>query len=161
MAVLFDYECAACKSMFEAMAEPEQREVDCPICEKGRAIRVYRQFSGLIGKNKGRYPHFDHQLGITIESAQHMEKVAKQRGLVPMGREEFDRSRHAPRTPDPLDRDEPDPELIEIAKRAFDDVKFNRLPKEVEEKRVADVAADFLNADEAKTKMTPTVSVES
>lgn len=161
MAVLFDYECASCKSMFEAMAEPEQREVDCPVCTKGRAIRVYRKFSGLLGKNKGRYPVFDHQLGITIESSQHMEKVAKQRGLVPMGREEFDRSRHAPRSPDPLDSNEPDPELIEAAKRAWDDVKFNRLPPEVEEKRVMDVAADVLNVDDAKTKMKPTVSVES
>jgi len=161
MPVNHDYECASCKSLFEAFVEADQKVVDCPVCHVGRAQRVYKVFGPMLGKSKGRYPHFDHQLGITIESAQHMEKVAKQRGLVPMGREEFDRSRHAPRTPDPLDRDEPDPELIEIAKRAFDDVKFNRLPKEVEEKRVADVAADFLNADEAKTKMTPTVSVES
>ena len=161
MAVNHDYECSACKSMFEAMVEVDQREVDCPVCRTGRAVRVYKVFGSMLGKNKGKYPRFDHQLGITIESAQHMEKVAKQRGLVPMGREEFDRSRYAPRTPDPIDRDEPDPELIEAAKRAWDDVKFHRLPKEVEEKRVADVAADYLNADDAKTQMKPTVSVES
>jgi putative FmdB family regulatory protein len=156
---LYDYDCAACKSVFEAMAEVEQRRVPCPVCHKGTADRVYLKFGGMLGRNKGKYPRFDSQLGITIESAQHMEKVAKQRGLVPLGREEFDRSRYAPRTPDPLDRDEPDPELIEAAKRAWDDVKFNRLPPEVEEKRVMDVAADVLNVDDAKTKMVPTTKV--
>jgi putative FmdB family regulatory protein len=156
MPVNHDYECSACKSLFEALVEVDQREVDCPVCNRGRAVRVYKVFGPMLGKSKGKYPRFDTQLGITIESAQHMEKVAKQRGLVPMGREEFDRSRHAPRAPDPLDSDKVDPDLIEAAKRAFDDVKFQRVPQEVEEKRVADIAADYLNADDHKTQMTPT-----
>lgn len=155
MAVNHDYECFSCKSFFEAFVEADQKVVECPICHVGRAQRVYKVFGPMLGKSKGKYPRFDHQLGITIESAQHMEKVAKQRGLVPMGREEFDRSRYAPRTPDPLDSDKPDPDLIEAAKRAWDDVKFHRVPQEVEEKRVMDVAADVLNADDYKKQMTP------
>ena len=53
-----------------------------------------------------------------------------------------------PPNPDPLDSDEPDPQLIEIAKRAWDDVKYGRVPKEVEEERVMDVVkeSDFLTS---------------
>lgn len=147
MPVNHDYECESCKSMFEALVEVEQRVVECPVCHTGKATRVYKVFGTMLGKSKGLYPRFDTQLGITLESAQHMEKVARQRGLVPMGKQEFDRSRHAPRTPDPLYDDKPDPAFIEQAKRDWDDIQFGRIPVEVEEKRVQDVAADFLNAD--------------
>jgi hypothetical protein len=83
-----------------------------------------------------------------------MEQIAKSRGLVPMGREEFDRSRHASKSPHPWDSDEPDPEFIEIAKKAWDDVKYDRIPKEVEEERVMDVVkeADFLDVKDAPVK---------
>jgi putative FmdB family regulatory protein len=147
MPVNHDYECGACKSLFEALVEVDQREVDCPVCRRGRAVRVYKVFGAMLGKSKGLFPYFDTQLGVTLESAQHRDRVAKERGLITMGKQEFDRSRHAPRTPDPLDSDEVDPEFIEQAKRTWDDARFGRLPPEVEEKRVQDVAADFLNAD--------------
>lgn len=133
------------------MVEMDQKQIHCYRCQTGVADRVYLRMSGLPGKNKGIYPRFDTQLGITLESSQHMERVAKERGLIPMGVQEFDRSRHAPRTPDQMDSDEPDPQLIEIAKRAWDDVKYDRVPKEVEEKRVMDIAkeCDVLNVKDA------------
>jgi hypothetical protein len=47
-----------------------------------------------------------------------------------------------------VESDEVDPKLIECAKRAWDDVKFGRVPNE--EERVMDIAkdiqADFLDA---------------
>lgn len=122
------------------------------ICNCGRdAHRVLLHAPAFNGKSKGIYPRFDVQLGCTLESAQHMERVAKERGLVPMGVQEFDRSRHAPKSPHPLDSDEPDPQLIEIAKKAWDDVKYDRVPKEVEEERVMDVVkqSDFLDVTKA------------
>jgi hypothetical protein len=102
----------------------------------------------MPGKNKGIYPRFDVQLGCMLESSSHMEQIAKSRGLEIMGNQEWERSRNAPRTPDPMDSDEPDPQLIEIAKKAWDDVKYGRIAPEVEEARVMDAVSqsDFLDA---------------
>jgi len=147
-----DYECSRCNSIFEAMVEAERGVLPCPVCKDGKAKRVYLKFGGMLGKNKGLFPYFDQQLGVSVESSQHREQIAKQRGLITMGKDEFNRSRNAPRTPDPLDSDKVDPELIEMAKRIWDDIKFGRLPPEVEEKRVADVAADYLDADSVKVE---------
>lgn len=106
----------------------------------------------MLGRNKGRYPYFDTQLGITLESSQHRDRVAKERGLIAMGPEEYERSRNAPRTSHPMDSDEVDPNLIECAKRAWDDVQFGRVPNE--EQRVMDIAqereADFLDVQTDK-----------
>lgn len=149
MAVLHDYRCRSCGFAFEAFVEAEQRVVGCVRCD-GAADRIYLHFGTMIGKNKGVYPRFDTQLGCTLESAQHMEEVAKSRGLIPMGNEEWNRSRNAPRTPNPMDSDEPDPQLIEIAKKAWDDVKYQRVPIETEVERVKDVVeADILDVKDA------------
>lgn len=150
MPVLHDYRCPRCDYVFEAFVGVSERVLSCPRC-KGQADRVFLKTGGMLGRNKGVYPRFDTQLGITLESSRHMERVAKERGLVPMGNQEFERSRNAPRTPDPLDSDGPDPQLIEIAKRAWDDVKFGRVPKEIEEERVMDVVkqSDFLDVKNA------------
>lgn len=155
---LHDYECTRCKSMFEAMVDVEQRVLDCPVCKSGVAQRVYRRFGGMLGKNKGKFPYFDVQLGCTLESSQHRDQVAKRRGLVTLGVDEFNRSRNAPRTPDPWDSDEPSPEFIEQAKKDWDDIKFGRVPVETEEQRVAQAIeaqkaiadSDFIDADSQK-----------
>jgi putative FmdB family regulatory protein len=148
MPVLHDYRCIKCQRTFEAYVEVEQTRLACPSCGNGIAERVYLKMGGMLGKNKGLYPRFDTQLGCVVDSTQHMEQIAKSRGLEIMGNQEWERSRNAPRTPHPMDSDEPDPELIEIAKRAWDDVKYDRIPKEVEEERVMDIVkqADFLDA---------------
>jgi len=146
-----DYQCPTCGSCFEAMVNVEDRVLSCPFCESGMAVRVYKRFGSMLGKNKGKYPYFDTQLGIQVDSSQHRDRVAKERGLVTMGKEEWNRSRNAPRSPDPVDSNEVDPKLIECAKRAWDDVKFGRVPDEKE--RVMDIAtreADFLDATKAK-----------
>ncbi len=135
MPILHDYQCDECKKVFEEFVNYEDRVIPCRFCGK-RAVRVFISFGGMLGKNKGKYPYFDIQLGETVESSQHRDRIAKSRGLEVMGTQEWERSRNAPRTPDPLESDEPDPQLIEIAKRAWDDVKFDRVPKEVEEERV-------------------------
>jgi putative FmdB family regulatory protein len=147
--ILHDYLCPACGSAFEAMVNVEERVLECPCCHVGRANRVFKKVASMLGKNKGKYPYFDTQLGITLESSQHRDRVAKERGLEQMGPQEYNRSRHAARTPDPMDTDAVDPQLIEIAKRTWDDVKFGRVPNE--EQRVLDMAkdvqADFLDAN--------------
>jgi hypothetical protein len=150
MPINHDYECESCKTIFEAFVEPDQKQIYCRDCH-GVANRVYLKFGPMLGKSKGIYPRFDVQLGCTLDSASHMEQVAKSRGLVPMGVQEWNRSRNAPKTPHPWDSDEPDPKLIEIAKRAWDDVKYDRVPKEVEEERVKDIIkqSDFLDVKDA------------
>ena len=134
------------------MVNAEDRVLGCPTCRAGRANRVYRRFGTMLGKAKGKYPYFDVQLGLTIDSPKHRDNVAKARGLEIMGNEEWNRSRNAPRSPDPVDSDEVDPKLIECAKRAWDDVKFGRVPNEEERVLdiVKDVQADFLDVTKAK-----------
>ena len=154
---LHDYECTTCGSLFEAMVDAEQRELACPTC-RGLANRVYRRFGGMLGKNKGNYPYFDVQLGCTLESSQHRDRVAKERGLVPMGVDEFNRSRNAPRSPDPWEASEPTPEFVEQVKRDWDDVQFGRVPVETEETRVKQAIetqkaienSDYLDSETAK-----------
>lgn len=141
-----DYRCRRCSKLFEAFVDPNDRVLPCPACE-GESDRVYRKFGQMLGKSKGLYPRFDTQLGVTLESAQHMERVAKERGLEVMGNQEWERSRHASRTPDPMDSDEPDPQLIEIAKRAWDDVKFGRVDEEAIVRETAEAAALQPEAD--------------
>jgi putative FmdB family regulatory protein len=150
--ILHDYRCLKCQRNFEAFVRVEDQRIPCPTCGDGVAERVYRKMSAMPGKNKGIYPRFDIQLGCMLESSQHMEQIAKSRGLEIMGNQEWERSRNAPKTPDPFDSDEPDPQLIEIAKKAWDDVKYDRVPKEVEEERIVDAInqSDFLNASDQK-----------
>lgn len=147
MPVLHDYECARCRSIFEQVADATEKTIPCPRCHEGRAERVYLRMSALPGRNKGRYPVFDTQLGITVESSQHRDRVAKERGLVPMGVEEFNRSRNNAHENHPLDSDEVDPELIECAKRAWDDVKFDRVPHLDAPPDVSKIEADVLNVN--------------
>lgn len=156
MPVNHDYRCLKCQKTFEAYVDPADRTIACPTCGDGVAERVYRRMSAMPGKNKGIYPRFDIQLGCMLESSKHMEQIAKSRGLEIMGNEEWERSRNAPRTPNPLDSDEPDPQLIEIAKKAWDDVKYDRVPKEVEEARVMDAIqqSDVMNATPDNLKIT-------
>jgi len=148
---LYDYACDRCRRYFE-VALPLAQIDDEVLHDCGqKAHRVLLRPPAFNGKNKGLYPRFDVQLGCTVNSSQHMEQIAKSRGLYPMGVEEWNRSRHAPKTPHPWDSDGPDPQLIEIAKKAWDDVKYDRVPKEVEEQRVMDVVkeADFLDVKDA------------
>jgi putative FmdB family regulatory protein len=150
--ILYDYKCRTCGAKFEAIVEKHEKVIPCARCLGGQAERLF-SFTGRInGKNKGLYPRFDTQLGLMLESSQHRDRVAKERGLEQMGPEEYERSRHAPRTPNPMDSDEVDPNLIECAKRAWDDVKFGRVPDEKE--RVLDIAkdvqADFLDTSTVK-----------
>lgn len=151
--ILHDYACNSCSAQFEAVVAVEQKKIPCQSCG-GVAERVYRRMSGMPGKNKGVYPYFDVQLGVTLESSSHRDRVAKERGLLVMGNDEFKRSRNAPRTPNPMDSDEVDPVLIETAKRAWDDVKFGRVPNE--EQRVLDIAST-VEADVLDVKDAPSV----
>jgi putative FmdB family regulatory protein len=144
--ITHDYECGACRALFEAMVEVEQRELPCPDCG-GRAVRVFRHFGSMLGKSKGIYPYFDKQLGVTLESSQHRDRVAEERGLVVMGVDEYNRSRNAPRSPDPLDDPNPDPKLIEIAKKVWDDHKYGRVKPEPPPPTPKD--ADFLDIKSA------------
>jgi putative FmdB family regulatory protein len=158
MPVLHDYRCVKCQRTFEAFVRVEDMRIPCPTCGDGVADRVYRKMSAMPGKNKGIYPRFDVQLGCMLESSSHMEQIAKSRGLEIMGNQEWERSRNAPRTPDPFDSDEPDPQLIEIAKKAWDDVKYDRVAKDQEEDRVIDIIkeSDVINVTPDKPIQTDT-----
>jgi putative FmdB family regulatory protein len=152
MSLMYDYSCRTCGAKFEALVEKHEKVIPCARCLGGQAERFF-SFNGRInGKNKGLYPRFDTQLGLTLESSQHRDRVAKERGLEQMGPEEYHRSRHAAGTSGPVESDEVDPVLVECAKRAWDDVKFGRVPDEQE--RVLDIAkdmqADFLDATPTK-----------
>ena len=155
MPINHDYECPYCKHISEAFVEASERFITCPACHVGKAERVYLKFGQMLGKSKGLYPRFDVQLGCTVDSSQHMEQVAKSRGLVPMGREEFDRSRNAPRTPNPADSDEAEPWMIETAKRVWDDCKYGRIPNEPE--KLAEMGKDAVEADVLDVKDAPVI----
>ena len=141
MPILYDYRCETCRHQFEALVDNREKELPCPICHQ-TALRIFSFRGAMNGKSKGLFPYFDTQLGCTLESAQHRDRVAKERGLVIMGNEEWKRSRDAPRTPDPMESDsaEPTPEVVEMAKRLWDDVKYDRVPKDLEKERVMEAA---------------------
>jgi putative FmdB family regulatory protein len=167
MPIAHDYRCIKCQRTFEAMVDPSDRTLPCPTCGDGVAERVYLSMGGMLGKSKGLFPAFDIQSGQTFESSKDRDDYAYKRGRFEhregpkfemLGPQEWNRSRNAPSSPNPMDSDEPDPELIEIAKRAWDDVKYDRLPKEVEEDRVVDAIqqSDFLDATPTKPIQTDT-----
>lgn len=129
---LYDYRCAGkCRKTFEAFAEPDQKRIECPVCGEGYADRVYLHMAALPGRNKGVFPQFDVQLGCTVESSQHRDRIAKERGLVAMGKEEWERSRNNHHSNHPFDQTEvklTDQE-VERAKADWDDVIYDRVPK--------------------------------
>ena len=154
--ILHDYECNACRRISEAMVDPSEQFIACPVCRVGKAERVYLKMSAMPGKSKGLFPAFDIQSGQTFESSKDRDDYAYKRGrfehrdgpkLEIMGNEEWSRSRNAPRTPNPLDSDEPDPQLIEIAKKAWDDVKYDRVPIEREQDIAMTMGKASLDAD--------------
>jgi hypothetical protein len=157
-----DYECGRCKTLFEALVEVEQRRIPCPRC-KGVADRVYLRMSAMPGKSKGVFPAFDIQSGQTFQSSKDRDDYAYKRGRFAhregpkfemQGPEEWERSRHAPKTVNPADTDEVEPWMIETAKRVWDDVKYDRVPKEVEKDRALDAIkeSDYLDVKDAPVK---------
>jgi len=91
MPVVHDYLCEGCGAEYEAYLDVQMKAFQCKKCP-GTAIRIYRSAPAFNGKSKGLYPRFDHQLGVMLESSQHKDRVAKERGLIEMGPEEFNRS---------------------------------------------------------------------
>lgn len=143
---LYDYRCRSeTHKTFEAFASPGEREIDCPICGEGVADRVYLRMAALPGRNKGVFPMFDQQLGCTVESSQHRDRIAKERGLIVMGREEHQRSLNNVHENDPWDSDKVDPDLIEAAEKAFHDVYIEKAPPPPVPD-IAKIEADYLDA---------------
>lgn len=142
---LYDYRCLGkCHRTFEAFADPEQKRVECPLCKEGYAERVYLRMAPLPGRNKGRYPVFDQQLGCVVESSQHRDRIAKERGLVTMGPEEFQRSINNHHDNDPLDNPKVDPDLIDAAERAYASVQKGEIPPD-DSPSIENIEADFLD----------------
>jgi len=142
--ITHDYLCEKCGEMFEEFVTPEQYVVSCPVCSS-HANRVYMSFGGMLGKNKGKFPYFDMQLGTTLESTAHRDRIAKERGLFVMGNDEFRRTRNAPRS---VPQGPSESERAEDAKKLWDDLKYGRIPHP-EPARFKDPEADTLDLKDA------------
>ena len=145
---LYDHRCRVCRKVFEDFSEAAVTIVECRACG-GPADRVWIKFGGMLGKSKGIYPRFDVQLGCNVESSQHLNRIVKERGLYAMGPDEHKRWLNAPSAPDPLDDPNPDPELIECAKKAWEDVKHKRVPIPDPTPALEEMEADILRIEDA------------
>ncbi len=95
------------------------------------ARRVWTHAPGVAGKEKGLYPRFDVQLGLQIQSKAHEARVLKERGLLKMGGEEWQRSINT--TPAERENvlDENDRKMfIDCALKAYHDVDTRAIPLE-------------------------------
>ena len=127
---LYDVRCTKCgapgECYFESSAPAPNRVARCSC--GGDARVEWRAFGGMMGKNKGIYPHHDIQLGLTIESSQHRDRVLKERGLGALGPDEFRRTlnnQHEP-TPSMIDH----PQLIEAMEKAHYEISNGIVPIE-------------------------------
>lgn len=150
MSVLHDYRCNECGACFERFVEVEERTIPCDLCGRGNAERIYRTAGGMLNKAKGRYPYFDTQLGTTVDSPQHRDRVAKSKGLVTVGVDEFNRSRNTAHSPNPLDQPLSD-KFADIAKANWERMKAGTLPPV--ETRPADTESDVLPVNTIGTQV--------
>lgn len=122
----FDVKCLKCGAEGEVWFESRdpRKIADCQC--GGEAIVSWRRFSGIMSKSKGIYPRYDIQLGRTIESAQHLDRVLKAKGLMAMAPEEYERSINNHHEPEPkLDEDA----LKDAMEKAYADTTNGNLPQ--------------------------------
>jgi hypothetical protein len=139
----FDFRCRECGTVGEVLLPSAQDILPCSC--GGLADRVLT--APFIGnKAKGRYPYVDTQLGITVESPQHRERVAKERGLLIMGPDEHRRAlANAPES-------DPEPSVDskgwrEAAEKAWADIKSGNVPPDITIPTLADVDATVLTSE--------------
>lgn len=128
---LYDVRCEACGARGECVLDSsvpiERREAVCSC--GGRATIEWRAFGGMMGKNKGIYPHHDIQLGMTIESSQHRDAVLKSRGLAALGPQEFQRTLNTQHEPEPEQMAD-SPGFHDAMEKAYADIQYGNIPIE-------------------------------
>lgn len=85
------FRCLKCQRTYEEFVGQGVDSIECGACG-WRAEKVWIQAPGFNGKSKGLYPRYDPQLGVTLESRQHEDRVVKQKGLIGLGPDEYRRT---------------------------------------------------------------------
>ncbi len=125
---LYDVKCLKCGALGECFFESSDPNRVAQCSCGGYAHIEWRGFGGMMGKNKGIYPHHDVQLGMTIESSQHRDRVAKERGLAVLGPDEFRRSMNNQHEPEPSMIGHP--QVIEAMEKAYYEISNGLVPIE-------------------------------
>jgi hypothetical protein len=120
-----DFVCTGCGAIGEELVEPGTKVLTCSCGQP--AVQIWMKAPGVGNKAKGKYPYFDTGLGMTVESPQQRERIAKAKGLAIMGPDEFARSVGSEtETPDEnyIDREK----WREAAQKAWQDIKAQNVP---------------------------------
>jgi hypothetical protein len=115
-------ECGERATIYYAINQyPYPEELPCR-CGK-RLVRFFERAPGMAPDIW--HPYYDHQLGSVVTSRAQRDRVAKEKGLAIMGREEFDRSRkaHTPKDEMPFDRER----WRDAADKAYNDLKYGNV----------------------------------
>lgn len=128
----YDFQCGSCGYSAEVGLEVVEGKsaMDTTFpCECGGvASVVWKKAPGFAGKNKGIYPKYDVQLGMMIESTQHLNRVLKEKGLTPMGDLDFKRTLNNAHSPGEMKFDEA--KFKDLAEKAWCDTVNGNIPKE-------------------------------
>lgn len=108
-------------------------------CKCGRSL--VRFFEGAPSMQPDIWnPYYDHQLGAMVTSRSERDRIAKEKGLVIMGKEEFKRSQDAHHEKDEFAFSPQEQKLYrESAEKAYNDLKYGNVP--VPEMPTVDAAA--------------------
>lgn len=140
----YDFKCQLCGHTDELLLG---KPVDFARCYcGGNAVRVWVKGPMVGNKQKGKYPYFDIQLGVTLESPQHRDRIAKERGLTILGNDEWERTRKAQpeEAPPPTVNHE---KWIQAAEETYAQMIAGNIPN-VTVPTLADVDAPSLISDE-------------
>lgn len=119
-----DYCCQTCGTTGEFLLDSPLDVIRCTC--GGFATRVWLKAPGIKNKAKGLFPQYDIQLGMTVESPQHRDRILKERGLTVISKKEFDR------LPEPTPIEEQNfvdkAAWREAAEKAWNDIKYGNVP---------------------------------
>lgn len=116
--------CTGCGAIGEELVEAGTKVLTCSCGQP--AVQIWMKAPGVGNKAKGKFPYFDAGLGMTVESPQQRQKIADQKGLTIMGREEFARNAANYKAPEEnyIDREK----WRESAQKAWQDIKSQAVP---------------------------------
>ncbi len=78
---LYDYFCPSCDSEWEGFnLIDDRRREECKLCGSMADIRPAK-----IASISMVYPYYSEQMGAEITSSRHREKLAREKGLAPIG----------------------------------------------------------------------------
>jgi len=130
-----DFRCLKCGIVGEALVESGTTLTGCSC--GGLAVLVWLKAPGVANKSKGIYPRFSTQLGCLVESAQHENRVAKEKNLYAMGPEEHTRTLKNLSEPEEV---YVDPQgFREAAEKAYAEIKSGNVPLERHEATPTDI----------------------